>query len=47
MECVDCFCCSNSLLSNKYPSVRKNLISQTTQLGNKLKFAIYIQIDKL
>jgi hypothetical protein len=47
MECIDCFCCSNSLLSNKYPSQSKNLISHTTQLGEKLKLAIYIQIDKL
>ncbi len=47
MECIDCFCCSNSLLSNKYASVSKNLISHKTQLGDKLKLAIYIQIDKL
>ncbi len=47
MECIDGFCCSNSLLSNKYPSISKNLISHTTQLEDKLKLAIYIQIDKL
>ncbi len=47
MECIDFFFCSNSLLSNKYPSVSKNLISHTTQLGDNLKLAIYIQMDKL
>ncbi len=47
MECIDCFCCSNCLLSNKYPSVSKNLISHTTILGDILKLAIYIQMDKL
>ncbi len=29
MECIDCFCCSNSLFSNKYPSASKNLISHS------------------
>jgi len=47
MECIDCSSCSNSLLSNKYPGVSKNFISHKTQLGDKLKLTIYIQIDKL
>jgi hypothetical protein len=38
---------SNSLLSNKYLGVSKNFISHKTQLGDKLKLTIYIQIDKL